>query len=63
MESSKDSQTKMRTRLQKKSCFEARRVPTAVDMVSDNNSDMSRVSKSSASIISKLQEEHRKKLD
>ena len=62
MESSKDSQTKMRTRLQRKASSEARRVPTGVDVVSDNNSDVSRVSKSSALIISKLQEEHGKKL-
>ena len=63
MESSKDSQTKMRTHLQRKVSSEARRVPTAVDMVSDNNSDMSMVSKSSALIISMLQEEHRKKVE
>ena len=63
MESSKDSQTKMRTHLQRKASSEARRVPTAVDVVSDNNSVMSRVSKSSALIISKLHEEHRKKAE
>ena len=54
MESSKDSKTKMRTCLQRKASSEARRVPTAVDMVSDNNSDMSRVGESSALIITKL---------
>ena len=63
MESLEDSQTKRRTRSQRKASSEARRVPTAVDIVSDNNSDMSRVSKSSALIISKLQEEHRRKVD
>ena len=53
----------MRTRSQSKASSEARRVPTAVDIVSDNNSDMSGVSKSSALIISKLQEEHRSKAE
>ena len=53
----------MRTRLQRKASSEVRRVSTAVDVVSDNNSDMSRVSKISSLIISKLQEEHRKKVE
>ena len=55
MESSKDLQKKMRPRLQWKASSEARRVLTAVDMVSDNNNninDMSGVSKSSALILS-----------
>ena len=39
MESSKGSQTKMCPRLQRKASFEARKVPTAVDIVSDNNSE------------------------
>ena len=62
METSKDSQRKMRARLQRKASSDARRVLTTVD-VSDNNTDMSSVSKSSALIISKLQEEHRKKVE
>ena len=47
----------MCTRLQRKVSSEARRVPTVADVISDNNSDMSRVSMSSALIISKLQED------
>ena len=54
---------KMCTCSQKKASSVARRVPVADDIVGDNNSDMSRVSESSALIISKLQEEHRKKVE
>ena len=48
--------------LKKEASSEARRVPNAVDIVFDINSDMSRVSETSALIISKLQEERRKKV-